>query len=322
MKKRKFDILIPQFFNRYPRDKQESKAKKEISKLPSEFVCHFEHYGTQKIVVDYLFENDFNKISKSRLKKIAKPYDLIIHFNCTIDNELLLSIDRENPEVAFLILFDYKVIAYLIALQISLPGIVHFSEGVAISPVKIAGEFTPMISLVREMFSFNQEEFKWPKLKALDINKTWLWLEPLFNDKISTNKIQRALFGFTWIHHDSLNDLTHELFYSLLGIEALYAKGNINIMGQINEKVQIVLGELTDSKRVIKQMYDFRSRLVHGDLNIPSKMGVDYDNIKIKQFDMEIYKSTCLAIAILVATFQWMVEKNCTEITFQTKLLT
>lgn len=321
MKKRKFDILIPQSFNRYARDDQESKGKKEISKLPSEFVCHFEHYGTQKIIVEYLFENDFNKISKSRLKKFIKPYDLIIHFNCTIDNELLLSIDNENPKVAFLILFDYKVTAYLIALQISLPGIVHFSEGIVIAPVKINGELTPMISLVREMFAFNQDEFKWPRLKVLDVNKTWLWLEPLFKDKISTNKIQRALFGFTWIHHDSLNDLTNELFYSLLGIEALYAKGNINIMGQINEKVQIVLGELTDFKKVIKQMYDFRSRLVHGDLDIPNKMSADYDIVNIRKYDKELYKSSCLALAILISTFQWMIEKNCTELKFETKLI-
>lgn len=322
MKKRRFEILIPQFFNRYPGEKQEKKALKEISYLPNEFICHFEHYGIQKIKVDYLFEKDFNKLPKNRLNKIKKQYNFVIHFSCTINIDVLLKIDKEYPETAFYICFEYKVINYLIALQISIPGIIHFSEGIVIAPIRLLREIDPMISLTREMFQFNLDNFKWPRLKILDINKTWLWLEPCFIDKISTNKLQRALFSFTWIlHNDSLNDLTRELFYSLLGIEALYAIGNTNIMGQINEKVQLVLGELSDFKNVIKKMYDFRSRLVHGDLNIPSRMGIDCDGInEIEKFDTEILKSSCLALAILISTFQWMIENNCTELKFETTL--
>ena len=90
---------------------------------------------------------------------------------------------------------------------------------------------------------------------------------------------------------------------------------------QVNEKVQLVLGEITEFKKSIKNMYNFRSRLVHGDLDIPSIIGENYQDQRIERYDVELYHSALLSLAILVSTFQWMIENNQTELIFENRLI-
>lgn len=63
-------------------------------------------------------------------------------------------------------------------------------------------------------------------------------------------------------------------------------------------------------------MYDFRSRLVHGDLDIPpSNYGLHDDEAEL--YMLKAYESSCLAISILTVTFQEMVLENKSELIFR-----
>ena len=107
-----------------------------------------------------------------------------------------------------------------------------------------------------------------------------------------------------------------DLLWSLIGIEALYCSGKEGLSEQIFTKTQIFLGEIIDYKKKLKQMYDFRSRLIHGDLNIPPNHFYDDDN----PFRDQLFDSTVFAVAILTATLQKMVYENKKELNFKYKL--
>lgn len=109
-----------------------------------------------------------------------------------------------------------------------------------------------------------------------------------------------------------------DIFYVLLGIEALYNDGSIreeSISAQLKRKVQAVLGPLPQAAlSEMNKMYGVRSALVHGAADIfkcwPSeeysmteyeKIGKDRDHILI-------------ATGILLASIQKFIKANANEL--------
>ena len=76
------------------------------------------------------------------------------------------------------------------------------------------------------------------------------------------------LYSFSNNYH---NDIPVALFWSLSGLEALFVEGDTGITQQLNDKIQIFLGEIESDKRRLKKLYNFRSSLIHGGMNIPIK---------------------------------------------------
>ena len=106
------------------------------------------------------------------------------------------------------------------------------------------------------------------------------------------------------------------MFWALIGIETLYCSGKEGLSEQIFNKTQVVLGEIKDYKKRVKQMYDFRSRLVHGDLDV-SPLHYDLDDVDEQQFQQNLYDSAILAVAILTTTLQQMVKRDKVNLRFQ-----
>jgi hypothetical protein len=154
----------------------------------------------------------------------------------------------------------------------------------------------------------------WPSLQTLQISNVLNWVQELGWDirTLGETPVNRALNAFTYVF-DSAGGTEQELLYSLVGIEALYAKKREGIAEQIVEKTQIFLGPFDGMKKRLKSMYNFRSRFVHGDLNFPSRfVGIGAS----KKYDLDLEKETNLAQAILLATLQRMAENHWTDIEF------
>ena len=58
------------------------------------------------------------------------------------------------------------------------------------------------------------------------------------------------------------------LAWVLLGLEALYCTGNVGLREQLVAKSELVLGPRVENKKAFGAMYDFRSRLLHGDMDL------------------------------------------------------
>ena len=105
-----------------------------------------------------------------------------------------------------------------------------------------------------------------------------------------------------------------------MGLEAFFCKGKEGLKQQIFEKSQLVLGEVKDYKKEIKQMYDIRSELIHGVLDLPYSFNENLESKEWNTFNNKIYSASLVAIKMLIVTFQYMVKNNIEELDFIYKL--
>jgi len=107
-----------------------------------------------------------------------------------------------------------------------------------------------------------------------------------------------------------------DLVWSMIGLEALYEKGNADITSQLVEKTQALFGPQADFKKDVRRMYDYRSRLVHGDLDFPGHFFEYLD----EGFSEESGRYAAIASAILVATLQEMCLRGIYSLEFKYSL--
>ena len=63
------------------------------------------------------------------------------------------------------------------------------------------------------------------------------------------------------------------------------------------------------------KLYDYRSRLIHGDIDIFPKFYTDYES-----FDIEYGDYSDFAVSILIALIRELIEKQKSEFEFELKL--
>jgi len=160
------------------------------------------------------------------------------------------------------------------------------------------------------------QQIGWPKLQMLDLVQVWKWISK-HNDfhlyGISSSQIGRALASFSHIFEYSNRDEPMQLLWALIGIEALYVKGNMALIEQVREKAQKFLGEQEAYKKKIGSMYDFRSRFVHGDLDFPS-IYTPFSDWEV--FGEGLLESISLAVAVLTATLQEIIRRDWSGLAF------
>lgn len=159
----------------------------------------------------------------------------------------------------------------------------------------------------------------WPKLSGLKLRDTANWYKSnnLHPDDSSKNKLHRAMNSFSYQFSRLHEKDTSVLFWTMLGIEALLAEGTSNIISQIKGKSSIILGEPKEYKKKLDQLYAYRSRLVHGDINFPAKFSSDFDNFEVKYWD-----NLQFATSILLALIRYLIANDKNEFQFEYKLIT
>ena len=112
-----------------------------------------------------------------------------------------------------------------------------------------------------------------------------------------------------------------QLLWGLVGLEALYVKGQSELTKQVQDKSQAFLGRQESFKKALSQMYDFRSRFVHGDLGFPA-LGLLRDaRDEVARFDDDLIKATSIATAVLAATIQQLILRDWSGVDFEYKPL-
>jgi hypothetical protein len=160
-------------------------------------------------------------------------------------------------------------------------------------------------------------DMKWPRIPALALDETiqWFTSSGIHPDARSKNTIHRAInawsYQFTHLHERE----TSILFWTMLGIEALMANGSNNISVQIQAKTSILFGEPKEYSKKLSKLYNYRSRLVHGELNFVAKFSLDLE----KPF-MEYSDYLDFASSILLALIRTLIKSDKQEFTFQYSL--
>jgi hypothetical protein len=166
-------------------------------------------------------------------------------------------------------------------------------------------------------------KYKWPHFQPLGIRDAWSWLASTrcFEDRIARGRVGRALGALSYIapeHYQSESSLN--LAWALLGLEALYCTGNVGLREQLIAKTELVLGPRPENKKAFGAMYDFRSRLLHGDMDLPLRYsGLDAVPGFERHFeDLGDYEG--IGLSALVATIQVMIKNQWSSLSFRYEL--
>lgn len=207
--------------------------------------------------------------------------------------------------------FRLKVFYFLILCQIAKPGAIKSRKGDVYVDNRFENYSYSSISIHRESLD-DVEELKWPTYSNLKFQQVWDWyLKNGFSfHRYSKSKTERALNAFTHLFRDNLDGNEFDLFWSLVGIEALYCSSGECSSDQIFEGMQSYLGKTIDHDERLEQMYHFNSKLVHGDLDILPVHYYEQEVEENEKFVQGLYDSTIFAVAILTSTLQKMVFDN------------
>ncbi|HYW57210.1 MAG TPA: hypothetical protein VE934_09625 [Polaromonas sp.] len=214
---------------------------------------------------------------------------------------------------------EHELGLLLLAVNIARPGSISAIEGFAFVNGEQVGTTYPFYA--ETLFGAVQasSETGWPRLTSLSIYETWQWLRGSQSivDGVGIGRLGRALAALSHLTTETLSSSSSiDLFWVLLGLEALFARGNVGLKEQLLGKSEVILGPRLENKKLFGAVYDFRSRLIHGDVDLPVRFSQFSGADKYEKFQDELRRSGEIALAALVGTFQWMVTNNRYELDF------
>ena len=162
----------------------------------------------------------------------------------------------------------------------------------------------------------------WPLFLKITIEdaRQWLLNNQIIQDGIGIGSAGRALSALSYITSESFHNNEINIAWILLGLEALYTKNNVGLKEQLLEKTESILGKRSSNKKAFGKMYDFRSRFLHGDIDIPLRFS-EFDSVNSNNFTSNLLDHEEIALAVLIATLQWMIKNKKTELNFTYKLI-
>jgi hypothetical protein len=160
--------------------------------------------------------------------------------------------------------------------------------------------------------------FKWPAVHIVPFEGIYEWETKLglFQQGIARNPIQRALASFT--HLAALSSVADGeiLFWSMQGLEAFFCRGTGDLRRQLSEKSRLFLGEWEDKRNIVAQLYDFRSKFVHGNFNL-ARWNNNIEPSTVDLHDVEAaYAAVMLASRMLLSTLQKCAQDKITSVEF------
>ncbi len=272
---------------------KETKVKLKIEKKAEFNIFLFIRMNINRIEYKYEVEKEFEEEDKDIIE--------LIHIEKIMDD------------------FYQQIQNFKIAVNISYPGLLEIRETETyINNKHYKYSNKPLSSLLISVTEANRDE--WPKINIINISKSWNWLKHRkgFIKGMSTNSIERALSALTYIYDCYSYE---DLFYSIIGIEAIYVRSKQGILEQIKEKSKAIFGEPKDYMKRLKYMYNVRSRFMHGELNFPPRYCPYNDTQEFIQFeDKEYLNALNMAQALLITSIQQFVLINTEEIEFELKV--
>jgi hypothetical protein len=143
-----------------------------------------------------------------------------------------------------------------------------------------------------------------------------------WTDGIGRTRVGRALAALTHVfeERESLNP-GPRLLWALLGLEALYCDGKEGLKAQLIRKAQLLLGPFSSHKKSMSKLYDYRSRFVHGGLDLPISYRYRADDEDAGKFLEEAEDAAAFATVTLLASVQELVRRNWQTLDFDFVML-
>lgn len=216
--------------------------------------------------------------------------------------------------------FASEVIYFLFLTNLAKVGRIFTNDGIVVYPSGQHASLDRVACFLDEAIEIS-EKIKWSQIKKLDMLQVWNWTNSFScgQDRFGHTPVGRALCAFSNLFNIrySNTDEALKLFWAMVGLEALYTDGKGDLTHQLAEKTQIILGEQIEFKKIVKKMYAYRSKFVHGDAPFPSYFFESDAMLEYENFSDEVANAANMATAILVATLQYLIERDWKELSFK-----
>lgn len=171
---------------------------------------------------------------------------------------------------------EYWIHHLLTATSIALPASIHAENMTALINDWVYHELNSVfVRYPQDAIEFAIDK-NWPPIRDIPISAAWEWFRELpgIETGVTPGPTGRAVAALTHlIFGDSaISNLGGNLIWAALGLEAIYGRGSVGIAEQLREKSELLLGKYDGMKRQLNNAYNFRSRFLHGDLNLPSNI--------------------------------------------------
>ncbi|GAB6109086.1 hypothetical protein [Fusibacter bizertensis] len=158
-------------------------------------------------------------------------------------------------------------------------------------------------------------------IRPISLKKTWIWYCNVvdISSLVTTNNFDRAISGlFNYQRHDSF--IQSDIINLFLGAEAFYDLNSRGVKETLKFRAIDFLNIQKDKKffsKGLSDFYDYRSRYVHGDLDIISYMDI-LQNFLVDIPEYEKYYSVCqFGVFFILASIQNAIEKDCIALSYR-----
>lgn len=274
-------------------------------------------------------ESPFSTLFKSFFLKINTEIlheDNLIHYlakeeldKCKMSKTEQIKLLQEN----FADILIKGIHDLIIASNIARPGVLCTQEGI-ISINNKKFKSVPEISNDIYIAIESTKHIGWPSIYELEFLFTWNWLQsvPSYWEGVGAQPIGRALSAFSYLFSSHPNDDPfYEILWSIVGLEALYGEDNTGIQKQIVQRTEALLGKRDTYKKIINEMYQFRSKFLHGTSAFPVRHTTFYGSKEYEKFRKDAFIPEKIAITVFIATLQEMVRQNLKELKFELSLI-
>jgi hypothetical protein len=209
----------------------------------------------------------------------------------------------------------------LVLTNIARPGSVELRASLVLQDNMQDNSFSdipPMDAFALQRAIATANKTGWPHLHTLSIRTTndWACRNMPLVDGFAGSPTARAVSAFSRLLEKKTADEPMQLLWALVGIEALYVRGQTELFQQVREKSQALLGQQKSFKKNLSRMYGFRSRFLHGDLGFPDLFLFHDARPEVDRFDSELWDATNIAVAVLIATIQEIINRGWSGVTF------
>ncbi|NDI35092.1 hypothetical protein EPK97_09995 [Chengkuizengella sediminis] len=322
-------ILLP-FQNVKDSFERTIKVVDELVSAPVVFPIQSEFLKSHEIIVEFqILDNEDERIKLIEKKTLRNHIYIIAQANLEVSNTPIdgkeeLSTSSELFTGLTVDHFIKRMYDFIICINIAKVGSIEVNYGLTFIDKEKYKITNMMISLLEEVYYFTKKT-KWPLLEELEIRSVWEWLgeKKGFLDGVGGTPIERALTALSYLFgsSDESNNEGMDLFYSMIGLEALYCSSNNGIKEQLIEKTQVFLGTQNDYKKLFKRMYDYRSKFIHGSLNFPGKYNIFDAAEEFEHYMSEYIDVILMAQSVLISTIQQLSKRNMNYLDFKYSLV-
>jgi hypothetical protein len=212
-----------------------------------------------------------------------------------------------------------------IVMNLSSPGCCDFFRA-RLMPTsdKSANRYTEEISLSSYHFECSalfEPDGKWPSAKAIPLSKSADWYFSIRNgiSQVAKTRMEKILFALMRLSKDELSpNVIVWIFYAL---EQLLSTRVGENRSALETRLGLLLGTTEKTaallKRSLKELYDYRSSMVHGGLEIIHVMQHDTVGDLVEKPYQKLMELSELGFSLLLVSLQTLIDKGWRSVNFK-----